>query len=350
MAVNASTFGPKPAFSLANGLPAVGNLLFFFVAGSVNTKLATFTDSTGTAANPNPIILDVLGQTPNGLFFTNGVAYKVVYAPAGDFDPPTSPIWTLDNLRGQGDTSAVLDQWQSTGFSPTFISTTSFSVPGDQRSILEVGRRIKTTNTSGTIYSTIQSSVFTTLTTITVSSDSGVLDSGLSAVSYSLLTASNSAIPYLGYVPPGVMIDFAGPSIPLGWMGCDGANFSRVDDVALYSAIGTTWGVGDGVTTAGLPDTRRRVAMGSGGTGTGIIGNAVGNTGGAETHALAGSENGPHTHTYAACDPNDGTVQFASAAGNFGTPQNGLITGSSGSGLPHNIIQSAYIVTRIIKR
>jgi hypothetical protein len=35
------------------------------------------------------------------------------------------------------------------------------------------------------------------LTTITVVNDSGVLDSGLSAVSYGLLTATNSSVPYL---------------------------------------------------------------------------------------------------------------------------------------------------------
>jgi hypothetical protein len=43
------------------------------------------------------------------------------------------------------------------------------------------GRRLKTTNSGGTIYSTITNSVFGALTTVTVVNDSGTLDSGLSA-------------------------------------------------------------------------------------------------------------------------------------------------------------------------
>lgn len=96
-------------------------------------------------------------------------------------------------------------------------------------------------------------------------------------------------------VPVGTIIAYAGTSAPTGYLDCNGANVSRATYSALFSAIGTTWGVGDGVTTFGLPDLRRRTLVGSGGSGTGVLGNAVGNTGGAETvahqHTLSG-----HTH------------------------------------------------------
>ena len=88
-------------------------------------------------------------------------------------------------------------------------------------------------------------------------------------------------------IPSGTILDFGGTAVPSGYLGCGGSNVSRATYAALFTAIGTTWGVGDGSTTFGLPNFSRRAAVGSGGTGTGTLGNAVGNTGGAETHTLS---------------------------------------------------------------
>jgi len=99
-----------------------------------------------------------------------------------------------------------------------------------------------------------------------------------------------------GSVPSGVMFDFAGTSAPTGYLLCDGSAVDRTTYAALFTAIGTTWGVGDGSTTFNVPDFRRRVAVGSGGTGTAELGNAVGNVGGDETHTLVISEMPTHTH------------------------------------------------------
>jgi len=196
MSVNSSPFGPKGQWELATGAPAVGNQLFFYVAGSVNTKQTTYTDSTGTVANTNPIILNSLGQPPNEIWFTAGQSYKVVFAPSTDTDPPTSPIWTIDNLRGINDSSITIDQWVASGLTPTFVNATQFTVLGDQTSIFAVGRRLKLTVTAGTVYGRISVSAFGALTTVTVVLDgAGVLDAGLSAVSYGLLTPDNHSFP-----------------------------------------------------------------------------------------------------------------------------------------------------------
>ena len=195
MSVNCSPFGPKPQFELSSGVPAIGGQLFFYAAGSVNTKQTTYTDSTGSVANTNPIILNSLGNPTNTeIWFTSGLAYKVVYAPVGDTDPPSSPIWTIDNLRGINDTTVSISEWIA-GPTPTYIGATSFSLVGDQTSTFMIGRRVKTTNSGGTVYGTITNSAYTTLTTVTVVNDSGVIDSGLSAVSYGLLSATNQSIP-----------------------------------------------------------------------------------------------------------------------------------------------------------
>lgn len=195
MAVNPSAFGPKPQLELSTGLPAVGGQLFFYVAGSSATKQNSYTSSTGLVANTNPLVLNALGEPSTEIWWTAGQSYKVVYAPAGDTDPPTSPIWTIDNLRGINDSSVTIDQWVA-GPAPTFISTTQFSLAGDQTSTFQVGRRVKTTNTGGTIYSSISASSFGAgITTVTVINDSGTLDSGLSAVSYGILSGTNQSVP-----------------------------------------------------------------------------------------------------------------------------------------------------------
>ena len=91
-------------------------------------------------------------------------------------------------------------EWIASGLTPTFVSATQFTVPGNNTSTLTVGRRLESTNTAGTIYSTITASVFTTLTTVTVVNDGGSLDSGLSFVAFGILQAINRSIPVPTYV------------------------------------------------------------------------------------------------------------------------------------------------------
>ena len=55
-------------------------------------------------------------------------------------------------------------------------------------------------------------------------------------------------------VPPGTIIHYAGRTVPSGWLICNGANVSRTDYAALFAAIGTIYGTGDGSTTFGLPN------------------------------------------------------------------------------------------------
>lgn len=97
--------------------------------------------------------------------------------------------------------------------------------------------------------------------------------------------------------PIGTLLEFAGSAAPNAHFDlCDGAAISRTTYAALFAVIGTTWGAGDGVTTFNKPDFRRASAIGSGGTGSGTVGNATGNAGGAETHVMTGAELVAHSH------------------------------------------------------
>jgi hypothetical protein len=178
-----------------NSIAANGGLLFTYVAGSVNTKQTTYTDITGTVPQANPIVLNSRGEPSSPIWLTTGQAYKFVFAPSTDTDPPTSPIRTIDNITGINDASISIDQWVSSGVAPTYVSASSFTLAGDQTTAFHVGRRLKLTVTAGTVYGTISTSVFGALTTIGVTLDSGVLDAGLSAVSYGLLTETNPSLP-----------------------------------------------------------------------------------------------------------------------------------------------------------
>jgi microcystin-dependent protein len=97
-------------------------------------------------------------------------------------------------------------------------------------------------------------------------------------------------------VPAGSVQMYAGSTIPTGWLLCDGAAVSRASNPALFTAIGTTYGSGDGSTTFNLPDMRSRMPIGAG-TGTGLTNRTLGVAGGGETKVINSANLPTHTHT-----------------------------------------------------
>ena len=81
-----------------SGAPLAGGKLFTYVAGT-SVKQATWTDSTQTIQNSNPIILDSNGAA--NVWLDPGLIYKFVLSPANDTDPPTSPLRTVDNIESE---------------------------------------------------------------------------------------------------------------------------------------------------------------------------------------------------------------------------------------------------------
>lgn len=178
----------------ANGAPLSGGFIYTYAAGT-STPIATYTGSDGLTAQEQPIPLNGSGLPDSPIWLPAGQAVKLVIK---DADEVT--LRTVDNLTGINDPAGVAaaSEWVTYTGEPTYINATSFSVEGDQTNLLQVGRRLKSTNTGGTVYSTISASSYDSgaaLTTVTVTNDSGTLDAGLSAVAYGLLSVTDPSIP-----------------------------------------------------------------------------------------------------------------------------------------------------------
>ena len=89
----------------------------------------------------------------------------------------------------------------------------------------------------------------------------------------------------------GSIILFAGNFAPRGWEMCDGRLLSIMENTALFSILGTTYG-GDGITTFALPDLRGRVPVhaGNGSQSPGVNGVQLGES------AVPPVEPGRHQH------------------------------------------------------
>ena len=93
----------------------------------------------------------------------------------------------------------------------------------------------------------------------------------------------------LGMVPSGTVLYFAGQTAPAGWLKANGAAVSRTAYAALFAAIGTTYGAGDGRSTFNLPDLRGEFLRGWD-DGRGVDAGRV--FGSAQAHALQSHQHG----------------------------------------------------------
>lgn len=157
--------------------------------------------------------------------------------------------------------------------------------------------------------------------------------------------------------PPGSLMIWAGTDLPLRTLECNGQAVSRSTYGALYRAIGTTWGAGNGSTTFNVPDYQGKMVIGADGSSY-----ILGGSGGSATTTISTANLPAHNHSVT--DPGHTHVYGGTGAGaGFGpvaalggaptvstqSAMTGITTDNTGSGTPVSTI-SPYAAARVLIR
>lgn len=231
-------------FDLQGGVvvPAAGYLLDTFINGTT-TPEPTFTDVPGLIANTNPIVLNAEGKAD--VFLTVGKTYTFRLRRTAALGGGT--VQTINDISGV-----------PLPFTGSFLPLAGGSMTGP---LILAG------NAS------------TNLGAVTRQQ----LNAAISSVTAAAVAAVGTP------VPVGALMLWTLAAPPAGYLECNGAAVGRATYAALFAAIGTSYGVGDGSTTFTLPDLRGEFVRGLD-NGRGVdSGRAIGS-------AQAG-QNAAHTHS-----------------------------------------------------
>ncbi len=95
-AVSISPVFNETAYQNADGLPLVGGKIFTYLAGSFTDLRLSYSDSSGSVANQNPVVLDSSGRPNTVIWLMDGTSYNMVLTqPDG-----TTVISSDDNITG----------------------------------------------------------------------------------------------------------------------------------------------------------------------------------------------------------------------------------------------------------
>lgn len=165
--------------------------------------------------------------------------------------------------------------------------------------------------------------------------------------------------------PVGHSVVYRGGTVPAPYFALeDGSAVSRTGFPRLYTAIGTTYGAGDGSTTFNLPDSRNRVDVGiDSGTPSGRLTTAISGINGTVLGA-AGGDQRVQNHNHTLTDPQHahGSVMTPAGGQNVGSAaapavnitsttapaSTGITIAAYGAGASQNV-QPTLVATKMIR-
>ena len=177
------------------GQPLINGHIFTYEAGGFTVEQTTFTDSTGSVANTNPIVLDSSGRMQTGLWLADGYAYNfTVCNNSNVVFQSFSNIVGSSGVTAGGGTGTVI--WNTIGVSPVYVSANQFYVVGDFTTHFKVGNRVQWQYSDLTYgYGVITASVLSTGNTyVTVLVDSVSLSATIINVQWSALVVTNYTV------------------------------------------------------------------------------------------------------------------------------------------------------------
>jgi hypothetical protein len=217
----AITLMPLPVMQFFNsvGDPLAGGKLYTYQPLSLLPK-ATYTDSSGATPNPNPLVLDGAGRAA---VWIDG-SYSMTLT-----DADGVPQWHADNV-----------------------------VSGDQSQFANLQSQIDTLTSDLTGYAPLTSpSLLGTPTSPTANTATSTTQIATTAFVHNVVNQGVTSVTFVGMV-----VFFAMPVAPSGWLACDGSAYSRTTYANLFAVIGTTYGIGDGVNTFNVPNMKNKSPLG----------------------------------------------------------------------------------------
>lgn len=128
-------------------------------------------------------------------------------------------------------------EWINYNFPIVYSSGTVFTISTNVTALYHVGRRVQATDGSTSVFGTITASAFTSITTVTVVWDTGVLQTGVTIVYVGITSKINTSA-------PSQATSFANPSATIGLTAVNGtATTAMTSDSApaLSQSIVPTW-------------------------------------------------------------------------------------------------------------
>lgn len=323
------TPAPKMQFFDINGEPLVGGKVYTYEAGTT-TPLDTYADNTGASVNPNPVVLNARGEAS---IWLGGGIYKFRLTDANEVE-----VWTVDyvsapisavspalsgNIVIDSNSSNPALKITQTGFglalrvqdsadpdaTPFAIDSNGYvglgtAAPAEALDIANSGKiRFSLAGAARATVSVDASDflvdvnddrnvVFKTNGVTVLTINDNLATSTVPIALPGNPTSALQAAPkqYVDQAAPaGAVMAFAMNAAPTGWLAANGDAVSRTTYAALFAAIGTTFGAGDGSTTFNVPDLRGYFVRGYGTNSDGTTSGAFG--------AKQSDDNKAHTHT-----------------------------------------------------